>query len=209
MSWKIDFKKTIGVSSIRNLPESIRRLRLDVIEAENFRSSSGVKLEDDPEWKQIRLQVLQRDDYTCSCCGFRYEKYMEVHHLDGIWNDNSLDRLYTLCPICHSCFHIGLAGISGKGSLIILTDPVGQAKLNALIWETITKYKNHAPDAVKAILETLPIKQNLGNEGLIMLANRILKEKQEKKKEARKVSERYILFPAIEKYHLTRLLMSS
>lgn len=191
----------------RNLPEAIRRLRLDVIEEENFRSTSGVKLEDDPNWRDIRQQVLQRDDYTCQCCGFRYEKYMEVHHLEGIWSDNSLSRLYTLCPLCHSCFHIGLAGIQNRGSLLILEEPIGQANLNRLILTTVEKYKNKAPEAVNEIRKNLPVKQDLKEEGLIMLANKILKEKKEHKSEARKVSEKFILFPNIEKYFLTRNLM--
>lgn len=189
------------------LPESIRRLRLDAIEEENFRSSSGVKLEDDPNWKNIRLQALRRDDYTCQCCGFRLEKYMEVHHLDGVWNDSSLSRLYTLCPLCHSCFHIGLTGIQKKASLLILKDPIGQAHLNALILNTVVRYKKTAVDAVKEIRGNLPIEQDLGHAGLIMLANRILKEKKDNKKNARKVSEKYILFPDITQYFITRYII--
>ena len=190
-----------------NLPDSLKRLRLDVIEEENFRSTSGVKLEDDPEWKNIRRKVLERDDYTCQCCGFRYNKYMEVHHLDGVWSDNSLGRLFTLCPLCHSCFHIGLAGIQNRGVLLILDEPVGQAELNALVLKTVQKYKQQAPAAVNEILKNLPVKQNLKEEGLIMLANKILKEKKDHKEEARKVSEKFILFPNIDKYFLTRHLM--
>ena len=51
------------------------------------------------------------------------------------------------------------------------------------------------------------VKQNLKEEGLIMLANKILKEKKDHKEEARKVSEKFILFPNIDKYFLTRHLM--
>lgn len=190
-------------------PPSFRRLRLDAIEEENFRSSSGVKLEDDPEWKALRRKVLERDEYTCRACGFKSAKYMEVHHFDGKWSDNNPGNLFTLCPLCHSCLHIGLAGIKGMGTLLILKSPIEQARLNALILRTVEKYGKHAQAAVDEIKRNLPVEQDLGADGLMMLANKILAEKKEKKSAARQINEKFVFFPDISKYHLARLLMEA
>ena len=99
------------------------------------------------------------------------------------------------------------AAMMSRVDLLILDEPVGQAELNALVLKTVQKYKQQAPAAVNEILKNLPVKQNLKEEGLIMLANKILKEKKDHKEEARKVSEKFILFPNIDKYFLTRHLM--
>lgn len=56
----------------------------------------------------VRLVVLQRDDYTCQDCGLRGEPgyclgNVQVHHIRG-WRwggDHSLDNLVTLCVACH------------------------------------------------------------------------------------------------------------
>lgn len=52
-------------------------------------------------WRKIRLQVIERDKYTCQKCG-RKER-LQVHHIIP-WRDtydNSLKNLITLCIYCH------------------------------------------------------------------------------------------------------------
>ena len=56
---------------------------------------------------KFRRDVLERDDYTCVCCG--YDDELEVHHLEGATENPDLmavvDNGVTLCKYCHSKFH--------------------------------------------------------------------------------------------------------
>ena len=49
-----------------------------------------------------RKLVLERDFYTCQCCGLRPET-PEVHHVQPVWKNGTgaLNNLITLCSICH------------------------------------------------------------------------------------------------------------
>ena len=58
------------------------------------------------EWNKIRRIVLERDNYTCSFCGHRAKKYMNIHHTEKS-GDNSPDNLTTICAACHAVSHIG------------------------------------------------------------------------------------------------------
>lgn len=61
----------------------------------------------------VRQYVLQRDGYTCQCCGIRpseKEKVrLHVHHLESRkTGGNASDNQITLCENCHKKFHKGL-----------------------------------------------------------------------------------------------------
>ena len=72
-----------------------------------------------PEWNIKRLQILQRDNYTCQRCGKSPKKctaeidfILNVHHLKYIpqlmaWEYNE-KYLVTLCNFCHEYMHIKL-----------------------------------------------------------------------------------------------------
>lgn len=70
------------------------------------------------KWTKIRESVLKRDHYKCRKCGTSGN--LVVHHKDGSGGtekpNNDLDNLLTLCGHCH-------------------------AKLEAIIWNNITKKK--------------------------------------------------------------------
>ena len=58
----------------------------------------------DPRWQKKRLQVLERDKWTCQCCGDT-EETLHVHHY---WYENDKEpwdvderALVTLCESCH------------------------------------------------------------------------------------------------------------
>lgn len=60
----------------------------------------------DPRWQKRRLQILERDRWTCQSCGST-DKTLHVHHscyVDGYepWDSNP-DTLVTLCLDCHFC----------------------------------------------------------------------------------------------------------
>lgn len=61
-----------------------------------------------PKWQKKRLEVLERDNFTCCFCGST-EKMLHVHHLyyeDGkkIW-EYPTKALITLCEDCHKREH--------------------------------------------------------------------------------------------------------
>lgn len=61
-----------------------------------------------PEYTEFTRKVLQRDQYTCQCCG-AIGRDLEVHHIDGYnWNIEkrlNYSNAITLCKKCHKNFH--------------------------------------------------------------------------------------------------------
>jgi hypothetical protein len=57
------------------------------------------------EFRKIRGNILERDDYTCQNCGAR--RYLHVHHKKPLseGGDNSNSNLITLCKDCHKKEH--------------------------------------------------------------------------------------------------------
>lgn len=64
----------------------------------------------DPRWEKKRLQILNRDKFTCIHCGDT-ENTLHVHHKS--YHDNPWDapdhELKTLCEDCHSIQHSNLS----------------------------------------------------------------------------------------------------
>ena len=61
-----------------------------------------------PKWQKKRLEILERDSYTCLECGEK-EKTLHVHHnyytsIFKLW-EYSNEHLQTLCEDCHSERH--------------------------------------------------------------------------------------------------------
>lgn len=57
----------------------------------------------DPRWQKKRLEVLQRDHWTCKLCGDA-ESTLHIHHIkynNNPW-DADLDDLITYCKHCHA-----------------------------------------------------------------------------------------------------------
>ena len=55
-----------------------------------------------PKWQIKRLKILERDNFTCVCCGDK-ETTLHVHHLEykgNPWEVND-DKLITTCKHCH------------------------------------------------------------------------------------------------------------
>lgn len=58
----------------------------------------------DPRWQKLRLEVFQRDNFTCTSC-YSSEKTLHAHHLlyergKEPW-EYELEKLSTLCEDCH------------------------------------------------------------------------------------------------------------
>lgn len=57
-----------------------------------------------PIWQKKRLEIMQRDNFTCQHCGCK-NKELHIHHLiyhkgNKPWDYNN-DELITLCSKCH------------------------------------------------------------------------------------------------------------
>jgi hypothetical protein len=63
---------------------------------------------DKEDWKQIRLKILERDDYSCQYCGFKSDKWQIVHHIDGNPNNNRQSNLMVVCQMCNLIEHAGM-----------------------------------------------------------------------------------------------------
>lgn len=64
------------------------------------------------EWKSIKQSVLERDNYTCRCCGRTKDDanaHLSVHHREYTHlfheSDNNYNDLITLCRVCHLWIH--------------------------------------------------------------------------------------------------------
>ena len=62
----------------------------------------------DPRWQKKRLEILQRDEFSCQCC-FDSKRTLHVHHIDidyslAPWEHDDC-TLITLCDSCHKVWH--------------------------------------------------------------------------------------------------------
>lgn len=62
-----------------------------------------------PGYKDFRLKVYERDNFTCKICGDSKGNNLVVHHINGFkWdvkNRMEVDNGVTLCTLCHNEFH--------------------------------------------------------------------------------------------------------
>ena len=124
----------------------------------------------DSEYNRTKLKDrLIREglkEYKCECCGIvewmNKPISLQLHHLNGIHNDNRLENLQLLCPNCHS--QTENFGTKGKGMVI-------QRKCNTLPLEDIKKIMNTVAEVgiVKA-RKILPFRNSLIN--AVVKANR-------------------------------------
>jgi intracellular multiplication protein IcmJ len=94
-----------------------------------FRSDDPETDHMNAEFKKMRPEVLKRDKNTCAFCGFRAEKYQEVHHVDDDHSNNSLSNLITTCSLCHANQHMGFSGKMNRGTLIYLNPDWGMTQV--------------------------------------------------------------------------------
>lgn len=55
----------------------------------------------------IRKEVIALANGVCERCG-EVEEFMDVHHRNTNWEDNSLENLDYLCKSCHTQVHVYL-----------------------------------------------------------------------------------------------------
>jgi len=93
----------------------------------------------DPRWQKKRLEILQRDEFTCQCC-LDKEKTLHVHHIDTDYSiepwDHEDSALITLCDDCHKLWHLiyGLSYDHARISIIVkLHDRIEEEEISRYI----------------------------------------------------------------------------
>lgn len=71
----------------------------------------------DPRWQKKRLEILQRDEFQCTCCGDT-ETELHVHHCyyefgKELWEYED-EFLITLCYECHNAHTFCQKSIKGS-----------------------------------------------------------------------------------------------
>ena len=139
--------------------------------------------------------------------------WMEVHHADGDYKNNSVDNLVTLCPFCHSCFHIGFvisvgmmdscfhigfAGLKEKGILLQLEFPIEQASIHKILLDSLWQMGD--TKGFPLFLQKLPILHRWGSDQLMDLANLMILNMRMSKKAS--VPKNLVFFPNPKKYDI-------
>lgn len=70
----------------------------------------------------LKQKVLERDEHTCRCCGFKSMRYQEVHFLNNNKKDTRLENMATMCIFCHQCFNLETVFDMRSGVLIWLPE---------------------------------------------------------------------------------------
>lgn len=112
------------------------------VKALNWRMNDQGSEAADAEFQQVRVKVLQRDNYVCAGCGFRSTKYQEVHHRDDDHANNDPKNLITACTFCHMVQHIGLAG-KNKEAVFIWLPEISQADLHHVVRNALVAKRNY------------------------------------------------------------------
>lgn len=70
----------------------------------------------------LRKKIYERDNHTCKFCGFRSEKYQDIHFLDQNSASAQPANMATVCMFCHQCFNIERVSDMRSGVLIWLPE---------------------------------------------------------------------------------------
>lgn len=105
---------------------------------------------------EIKKAVFDRDDHTCACCGFRSQKYQEIHFLDQDTSHLSMDNMVTTCIFCHQSFNLDQASAMRSAVLIWLPE-VSQVDLHHIMRAVYVARISQGPmaEAARATLDSL------------------------------------------------------
>lgn len=134
----------------------------------------------DEKFAATREKVLARDRHACLHCGFRADKYQEVHHLNDNHADNREGNLATVCPLCHASHHIGFAG--QRGAVLVWWPEISQEDFNHLlrtIWVAIVAGDDNLKSKAKNLHSLIEHRRQyvltmLGTDSPVDVANALL-----------------------------------
>lgn len=91
----------------------------------------GSELDNTKKLVEVRDKIFKRDNHTCQYCGWKSERFQEIHHKNHNHKDYREKNLITACPLCHQVFHLSSASITEGGEIIWLPE-LTQEELNQL-----------------------------------------------------------------------------
>lgn len=83
------------------------------------------------DWPALRDQVMKRDKFSCTYCGFTAKKFQRVHFQNGIPAPLAAGNLTTACIFCEQCFELESIAKLHSGILIWLPE-ISQVDLHHL-----------------------------------------------------------------------------
>lgn len=87
----------------------------------------------DPAFRKFSDKVFKRCDHTCSFCGFKSKKNLDVINIDGNYRNNKLSNLAAACPFCSQCFFLESVGKGDfGGGFLIYAPEMTQGQVSAL-----------------------------------------------------------------------------
>lgn len=115
----------------------------------------------------LKKQILDRDDHTCAGCGFKSQKYQEVHFLNHDSQDLNPNNLITTCSFCHQCFNLDKVAQMRSGVLVWLPE-IPQTELNHLARALFVARISQGPlsDTARKILDMLMARRELARQRL-------------------------------------------
>lgn len=105
---------TLGIAQSKSNPQPLSKT--------STKSGGGPSAAPQLLTAELKKAVLDRDDNTCQCCGFKSGKYQEIHFIDQNAQNFRMDNLATACVFCHQCFNLDLTTKMRSGVLIWLPE---------------------------------------------------------------------------------------
>jgi intracellular multiplication protein IcmJ len=96
------------------------------------RSSANAQLSSSPGQTlsaDLKQKVFERDDHTCHFCGFRSEKYQDIHFRNGNPQNTHMKNMVTACMFCAQCFDLSQVAAMRSGVLIWMPE-IAQEELH-------------------------------------------------------------------------------
>jgi intracellular multiplication protein IcmJ len=108
----------------------------------------------------VRQAILDRDNSTCRCCGFRATRYQDVLHVDRNVDNNAASNLVTVCQFCAQCFDLEQVVAMKSGFLIWLPE-IDQPTLNHIARALYIARVSQGPmaDAARRILDIIMVRR--------------------------------------------------
>lgn len=105
---------------------------------------------------ELKKMILARDEQTCQCCGFKADKYQDIHFIDSNPKNFEPENLLTMCIFCHQCFNLEQATAMRSGVLIWLPE-ISQIDLHHVMRAVYVARISQGPmaEAARVTLDSL------------------------------------------------------
>jgi intracellular multiplication protein IcmJ len=121
--------------------------------------------------------AMQRDGFSCRCCGFTSRKYQRVVPYSADTSAKGMNSFITVCTSCERCLALEQTGLIGGGTLIWLPE-LSQAELNHVVRALYVARSSNDKTLAAAATRTLDVlmarkseaKKRLGTDDPLVLA---------------------------------------